>query len=75
MGTFLIPIPILGTFIGYVLGALLFELARLRELRRAFQAGRSAFKTYLVNYVVQMVISFAIFAVFVGSLWITGGRT
>jgi uncharacterized protein YqgC (DUF456 family) len=74
VGTFFIPIPLLGTLVGYVLGALVFELARLRELRRAIQAGRSAFKTYLINYVVQLVICFAIFAVYVGSLWITGGE-
>jgi|FLYN01.1.fsa_nt_gi uncharacterized protein YqgC (DUF456 family) len=72
LGTFLIPIPILGTVVGYVLGALVFELARLRELRRAIQAGRSALKTYFINYVVQLLISCAIFAVFVGSLWLTG---
>jgi uncharacterized protein YqgC (DUF456 family) len=75
LGTFFIPIPIIGTLVGYVLGALLFELARLRELRRAIHAGRSAFRTYFLNYVVQVVISLAIFAVFVVSLWITGGGT
>jgi uncharacterized protein YqgC (DUF456 family) len=73
VGTFLIPIPLVGTLVGYVIGALVFELARLRELRRAIQAGRSAFKTYFINYIVQLVISFAIFVVYLGSLWITGG--
>ncbi len=73
LGTIFIPIIFVGTLVGYAIGALVFELARLRELRRAMQAGRSAFKTYFINYIVQLVISIAIFAVFVGSLWITGG--
>lgn len=73
VGTFAIPIPIVGTIIGYVVGALLFELARLRELARAIQAGRSAFKSFFINYLVQVGICFAMFAVFVASLWITGG--
>jgi hypothetical protein len=72
VGTILIPVIFVGTLVGYVLGALAFELARLRELRRAIQAGRSALKSYFINYVVQLVISFAIFGVYLGSLWITG---
>ena len=72
VGTFFIPIPIVGTLVGFVLGAALFELARLRELRRALGAGRSALKTFALNYVVQVLMSIGIFAVFVGSLWITG---
>jgi uncharacterized protein YqgC (DUF456 family) len=74
IGAFFIPIPLVGALIGYIAGALVFELARLRELRRAIKAGHSAFKSYLINYVVQLIICFSIFAVFVGSLWITGGQ-
>jgi uncharacterized protein YqgC (DUF456 family) len=75
LGTIFIPIPILGTLIGYVAGALLIELVRLREIRRAVGAGRAAFKMYLINYAVQVSISILIFVVFIASLWITGQRT
>ena len=72
LGSVFIPIPILGTLIGYVLGALLADLARFREVRRAFQTGQSALKTYILSYVVQILMSVAIFAVSIASLWLTG---
>jgi uncharacterized protein YqgC (DUF456 family) len=75
LGTIFIPIPILGTLIGYVAGALLIELVRLRQLRQAVGAGRAAFKMYLINYAVQVSISILIFAVFIASLWFTGQGT
>jgi uncharacterized protein YqgC (DUF456 family) len=71
-GTFFIPIPLVGTIIGAIIGALLVELARGREMRRAVQAGRSVFRLYLVGMVVQFVTGFAMFAVFLVSLWTTG---
>ncbi|MBI5669099.1 MAG: DUF456 domain-containing protein [Chloroflexi bacterium] len=72
VGTFLIPIPLLGTIIGAIAGALLVELARGREVRRAVQAGRSVFQLYLIGIVVQFVTGFAMFVVFLVSLWMTG---
>lgn len=71
IGSFLIPIPILGTLTGAILGALLVELMRAREMQMAFQAGRSVLEMYLVNVVVEMGISLAMFAVFLISLWAT----
>lgn len=37
-GTFLLPIPLVGTIIGYAAGLVLAEYARLRELRPAMKA-------------------------------------
>lgn len=68
LGTFFIPIPVLGTLIGSVAGALLVEFIRLRELRQALNAGRHAIKMYVLSYVVQFVASIAIFIVYVISV-------
>jgi uncharacterized protein len=64
IGTFFIPIPVVGTLIGSVGGALLVELLRLRELRQAMRAGKHAFKMYVLSYVIQLVTSIAIFVVY-----------
>lgn len=70
-GSFLIPIPILGTVIGMVGGALLVELARLGEWRAAMQAGGLAFKLYLAGILLEVALSVLMLAVFVGSLLLT----
>ena len=72
VGTFFIPIPILGTLIGCVCGALLVEFARLREFRQALAAGRHALKMYVLSYVVQVSASIAIFAVYLVTLQTAG---
>lgn len=66
IGTF--AFPILGTLIGSVAGALLVELVRFRQLPKAVRAGTTAAKMYVLSYVIQLVSSFAIFAVYVVSL-------
>ncbi|MBZ0280316.1 MAG: DUF456 domain-containing protein [Anaerolineae bacterium] len=70
--TFLIPIPVVGTLIGCVLGALLFELARFREIRKALQAGQSAAKMFILSYVVELAASVAIAVTFFVSLLTAG---
>lgn len=70
-GTFVIPVPILGTVLGMVIGALAFELLRAGELDRALKAGHNTFKLYLVSFAVEFAASVAILAVFVASLWLT----
>jgi uncharacterized protein YqgC (DUF456 family) len=72
IGTFLIPIPILGTAIGAVVGALLVEMLRVGELRGALSAGKRAFELYLLSMVVEFAASGAILVVFIVSLWVTG---
>lgn len=72
IGTFFIPVPIIGTLIGSVLGALLVEFTRGREMRRAIRAGKTAARNYLLSYVVQLVASIIIFVVYVVSVQTTG---
>ena len=71
LGTGLIPIPILGTLIGAIFGALLVEFMRIGEIHHAMQAGRSVLEMYLVSMVVEFSIGLGIFAVFAISLYLT----
>jgi hypothetical protein len=71
LGTFLIPIPILGTLIGAVLGALIIELLRVREAQKALEAGRSVIETYLISIVVEFCMCCCILTTFLISLWWT----
>lgn len=70
-GTFLIPIPILGTLIGAILGALVVEFLRYQEANKAFQAGRSVLETYLISIVVEFCMSCCILSTFLISIWLT----
>jgi uncharacterized protein YqgC (DUF456 family) len=72
IGTVVIPLPICGTLIGAVAGALLVELVRYRELRRAFRAGQTTAKMFVVGWVLESAISIAIFGVYLVSLATTG---
>jgi hypothetical protein len=72
VGTFLIPIPILGTIVGTVGGALLVEFLHMGEVQRAVRAGRVAFKMYLVGMLIDMGFSLSIILTFVVSAWSTG---
>lgn len=72
IGTIFIPIPLLGTVIGMVLGALLFEFMRIGQLSEALNAGRLAFKLYIIGAALEMAASVLILAIFAASLWLTG---
>lgn len=72
VGSFLIPIPILGTIIGAVAGAALLEVVRFREIGRGLQAGQSALKLVLLGYAVNIIMSIAIFVVYLVSIITTG---
>jgi uncharacterized protein len=67
-GSFLIPIPILGTLVGCVGGALLVEYLRSRDMDPALKAGRTAFNLYIISYGVQLAASILIFIVYVVTL-------
>jgi uncharacterized protein YqgC (DUF456 family) len=67
LGTFLIPVPILGTIIGMVTGAMLLELLRLRQWREMLQAGKAALKLYLWGVVIEFGFSLTMLLVFVAS--------
>jgi uncharacterized protein YqgC (DUF456 family) len=66
--TFLIPIPLLGTLIGLVAGALVVELLQFGDLWKAMGAGRAAFKQFMVGYALTISISVAIFVVYLISI-------
>jgi hypothetical protein len=72
IGTFFLPIPVIGTLVGCVAGALILELARLRQMRGALQAGQSALKMFILSYIVEIAASVAIFAVYMVSILSTG---
>ena len=72
VGTFAIPIPILGTLLGLVMGAILFEFLRAGELNLAIRTGGAAAAGYALSTIVEVGISLLIFAVFIASLLISG---
>jgi uncharacterized protein YqgC (DUF456 family) len=72
IGTFLIPIPLIGTLIGCVVGALLLEMLRFRQPGKALQAGQSAAKMFILGYIVELAASIAIFVVYILSVLSTG---
>ena len=72
VGTLIIPIPIVGTLVGTVLGALIIEYAVLREKTRALRAGQAALRLFIIGYILELVMTFAIFGVFVLSIATTG---
>ena len=71
VGTFIIPIPIVGTIIGMIIGAIVLELLNLGDMRRALQAGGAAFKSYLLGFMTEIGFNLLIVGTFFGSLWLT----
>lgn len=71
LGTFFIPIPVIGTIIGSVAGAALVELVRIRELRRAIRAGQTTAKMMAISYAVQLSASLIIFVIYIISIQTT----
>jgi hypothetical protein len=66
IGTFFIPIPIAGTLIGSMAGALLLELLRVGELRKALFAADFAMKTFFIGLAMEIVVNTLIVLVFFG---------
>lgn len=71
LGTFLIPIPILGTLIGAVAGALIIELLHAREIQTAVVAGRSVIESYVLGVALELLMGTAIILTFLASVWLT----
>lgn len=71
VGTFLIPLPILGTLIGTVAGALIIEFIGFREARKALRAGQVALKLFIVGYILEIVTSAAIVIIVLVSIGAT----
>jgi len=68
IGTFALPIPVIGTLIGAVVGAMILELLNVGEFQKAFRAGGFAFKTFMLGMVTEFGFNLLIVLVFFGSL-------
>ncbi|MCK6577191.1 MAG: DUF456 family protein [Anaerolineae bacterium] len=67
-GTFLIPIPILGTLLGAIGGAVVLEVIRARSMNTAVKAGVFALDTYLKGMFIEAGINLAIIGIFYASI-------
>lgn len=70
IGTFAIPVPVIGTLIGAIAGAVLLELLNAGEMRRALQAGGFALRSFIWGMLTEIGFNLLIVAVFFGSLLI-----
>lgn len=68
VGTFAIPMPIVGTLIGAVVGAILMELLRLGDVQKAIQAGGFAFRTFVLGMLTEFGFNLLIVAAFFASV-------
>jgi uncharacterized protein YqgC (DUF456 family) len=64
VGTFAIPIPIVGTLLGAIGGAVLLELLNLGDLQLALKAGGIAFKSFLLGMATEIGFCLLIAVVF-----------
>jgi uncharacterized protein YqgC (DUF456 family) len=71
IGTFTIPIPIIGTMAGGIIGALIVEFIHRRQMNLAVKAGKTVFKLQLIGYVIELSTTFGIFVVYIISLLTT----
>ncbi len=65
VGTFVIPIPILGTVIGYAIGVFLGEFMKVRDWRLALKASLGGVAGWGVSTIVEIVGALLILAIFV----------
>jgi hypothetical protein len=68
IGTFAIPIPLVGTLAGSVLGALVVDYLHQRQVGAAIEAGKQAAKLFVVGYAVRIVSSILVVAIAIFSL-------
>jgi uncharacterized protein YqgC (DUF456 family) len=68
VGTFTIPIPVIGTLIGAIVGAILMELLRLGDMQKAIQAGGFAFRTFVLGMLTEFGFNLMIAAAFFASV-------
>ena len=64
-GTFIIPLPILGTVIGYAIGVFLGEFMKVRDWRLALKASVGGVAGWGVSTIVEIVGALLILAIFV----------
>jgi uncharacterized protein YqgC (DUF456 family) len=73
IGTFVIPVPLVGSLLGAVAGALLVEFVRMRQLRGAIKAGTVAAKIFFIGYVIEVGSAIAVFVVYLFSVYSMAG--
>jgi uncharacterized protein YqgC (DUF456 family) len=65
IGTFLLPIPLLGTVVGYAAGVLLGEYQKHGDWDKALRAGAGGIAGWGIATVLQLVTGFVILLIFV----------
>jgi hypothetical protein len=70
LGTFLIPIPILGTLLGGIGGAFGLELLYNRDVRSSVRAGTFAAESFVRSLILAILLNFAILIVFFAAVLI-----
>lgn len=73
IGTFAIPMPLVGSLLGAVAGALLVEFIRMRQLRHAIKMGTVAAKVFFIGYLVETGSAILVFVVYLYSIYSTAG--
>ena len=68
VGTILIPIPLLGTLIGCVAGALIVDYLQRQQFGSAINAGRQAANLFAIGYAIRFISSLGILVVYIVSL-------
>ncbi len=72
VGSALIPIPFIGTILGGVIGVILVEFARVREVGKAMQSGGSALRLIIYGMIAEFVFATLVILVTVLSIITTG---
>jgi uncharacterized protein YqgC (DUF456 family) len=70
VGTFAIPIPLIGTLLGAIGGAVLLELLNAGEMQRALRAGGTAFKAFILGMITELGFNVLIVGVFFASVFV-----
>jgi len=68
LGTIFIPIPILGTLIGAIGGAIGLEILRVGDLKVALRAGGFALESFIYGMILEVIINLSIIGVFIFSV-------
>jgi uncharacterized protein YqgC (DUF456 family) len=68
VGTFTIPIPIVGTLVGAMIGAIVLELLRIGDMQKALQAGGFAFRSFVLGMLTEFGFNLLIVLAFFASV-------
>ena len=69
VGTFVVPVPLLGTLIGAIIGAVIMELLNVGDTSRALRAGGVAFKAFILGMITEFGFNLLIVAMFFTSIF------